>query len=141
MASRSGSSSSRRLALAALLALALGAGCGDSAGPELTFRVTGASTCAITCAVTGVDIYVLQARGASWCVLAARSFVPTGERAIDGLDLEPGTSVRLLILGYCGQQCACRFDSRVVIDPAAGTIPLKLVRDSPCDRPTFGPCL
>lgn len=134
MTTPSGSSSS-----SALLALLLLVGC-DGSGPELTFQVTGAASCAITCQVTGVDIYVLKQQGTTWCVMSQKSFVPTGERAIDGLDLEAGTTIRLVILGYCGQDCTCRFDDKVVVDPQAGSLSLPLQRDAFCEALAYDPC-
>ncbi len=118
----------------------LAAGCGDGAGPQLTFNVTGAATCGITCTIKAVDILVLKPQGTSWCLFTSKSFVPTGERALEGLDLEPGTAIRLVMLGYCGQQCECRYDDRVVVDPAAGTLSLKLLRQAFCEKPTYPPC-
>ncbi len=137
MASRSSSASSeRRLALALLV---LAAGCGEGAR-ELSFSVSGAATCGVTCTIQAVDVYVLTPRGSGWCLAGTRSFVPEGERTLEGLELVAGTTVRLVILGYCGSKCECRYDDRVVVDPAAGSLTAKLNRDPFCEKPLYSSC-
>lgn len=63
--------------------------------------------------VDRIEIYLLKQHGlSSWCLLTdgVPSIEPIGERSFDAIDLESGSTVRVVALGLAGGQCVCIYD-------------------------------
>jgi hypothetical protein len=109
--------------------LLLVAGCGDD-GPELVVDIQ-ETQCTIACEVTRVDVHLYKNKqSGGMCELTSTSFAPSGQRSISDLDLQAGSTVRLVLLGFCGDECYCAYNDEVVLDPKGPPVQIKLERVS-----------
>jgi hypothetical protein len=124
----------------ALATLAVLSGCGGGEKMDLSFDILGAQSCISSCKVNRVDVYLLkQANNTGpWCLLTSKSFAPSGSQTITGLDLQPHTTFRIALRGFCGDTCYCGHDDTYPIDPQAGSVELNLKRVSSYDCRTPG---